>query len=351
MQAMAERIPLRLVASDAQRDRLARPLRDLRISVIDRCNFRCPYCMPEERFPRDAGFLPASQRLSAAEIEHLARVFIGLGVDKLRLTGGEPLLRRDLPEIVARLAALEGVRDLALTTNGVLLPGLADALRAAGLKRLTVSLDALDPALFARMSGGRGSVAQVLAGIAAAERAGFAALKINTVVMRGVNDGEVIALLERFRFTSHVVRLIEYMDVGTCNAWDRALVVPSAELVERISARWPLVAIGRNYAGEVAERYAYADGGGEIGFVSSVTRAFCGDCHRARLSADGALFTCLFASAGTDLRGPLRAGCDDATLRELVSRVWSQREDRYSELRSEAPVGSEGRIEMYRIGG
>ena len=349
---MGRPLPLRVLDSTEPHDRLGRPLRDLRISVIDRCNFRCPYCMPEEQYPRDHAFLASRERLTVAEIQRLARIFVALGVVKLRLTGGEPLLRKDLAEIVGALSRIEGAQDLALTTNGALLAAQAAGLRAAGLKRLTVSLDALDAATFARMSGGRGKVEDVLAGIDAAERAGFASIKLNTVVRRGDNEDCVLQLLERFRGTPHVVRFIEYMDVGTCNGWQPAMVVPTSELVARIGARWPLVARARSHPGEVAERYAYADGQGEIGFVSSVSAPFCGDCNRARLSADGMLYTCLFSGAGTDLRTPLRAGATDAELDALVRSVWHAREDRYSELRAAgAETRAAARVEMYRMGG
>jgi cyclic pyranopterin phosphate synthase len=332
------------------RDAHARPLRDLRISVVDRCNFRCPYCMPEEAYPRDTRFLSLRERLSAAEIERLARVFVGLGVDKLRLTGGEPLLRRDLRDIVARLAAIDGAHDLALTTNGTGLAVQAAALRTAGLRRLTVSVDALDPVRFAEMSGGRGDVAEVLAGIAAARAAGFAPIKINTVVVRGRNDDQVLPVLEHFRGSGCIVRFIEYMDVGTCNGWRAEDVVGSAELIEHIAARWPLTPLPPTRDGEVASRYAYADGQGEVGFVSAVSAPFCGACNRARLSADGQFFTCLFATRGTDLREPLRAGASDAELAALITRVWRARTDRYSEARALA-VSPPRRIEMFQIGG
>ncbi|HKE47207.1 MAG TPA: GTP 3',8-cyclase MoaA [Rhodanobacteraceae bacterium] len=332
-------------------DRRQRALTDLRISVIDRCNFRCPYCMPEDEYPRDHEFLSKAERLRFEEIERLARIFVGLGVRKIRLTGGEPLLRRDLPELVRQLAAIPGAADLAMTTNGSLLAERAQALRDAGLKRITLSLDTLDEATFRTMSGGRGDVATVLAAIEAAGRAGFGPLKINAVVMRGVNDGKMPDLVERFRGTGHIVRFIEYMDVGTCNDWQRDLVVPSAELRERIGARWPLVALDANYGGEVAQRYAFADGAGEIGFIGSVTEPFCGDCTRARLSADGRLYTCLFARSGHDLRGPLRAGASDEDLAGLIRAVWEARDDRYSELRNEMRLGERRRVEMYEIGG
>jgi len=336
-----------LHAQASPRDTLARPLRDLRLSVIEACNFRCPYCMPADRIPDDHG-LGSAARLGFDEIEALVRAFAGLGVRKLRLTGGEPLLRRGLPDLVARLAAIPGIDDLALTTNGSLLAPQAQALRDAGLQRLTVSLDALDPALFAQLSGGRGRVEDVLAGIAAAGRAGFGPLKLNCVVQRGANEGEVLPLLRRFRGTGHVVRFIEYMDVGTCNGWDRARVVPSAELRDRIHAQWPLRALDPNYRGEVAARYAFTDGGGEIGFVSSVSAPFCGDCHRARVSADGRLYTCLFAADGHDLRAALARGEHAAA--DAIAGVWSRRVDRYSELRGR--TGAPKRhVEMYLVGG
>ncbi|NCT68094.1 MAG: GTP 3',8-cyclase MoaA [Rhodanobacteraceae bacterium] len=346
---MGTSIPLRL-DDTAPRDLRGRPLRDLRISVVDRCNFRCPYCMPEEQYPRDHEFLSKAERLRFEEIERLATLFAALGVHKLRLTGGEPLLRRELPELVRRLARIPGIDDLAMTTNGSLLAAQVEALRAAGLKRLTLSLDSLDPVTFRAMSGGRGEVATVLDAIAAAERAGFASLKINCVVMRGHNDAQVLDLVEHFRGSGHIVRFIEYMDVGTCNDWRQDLVVPSAELRARIGARWPLVALEPNCGGEVARRYGFADGAGEIGFISSVTEPFCGDCSRARLSADGKLYTCLFAGAGHDLRGPLRAGASDAELAGLIRAVWNARDDRYSEIRAEA-AGPREHVEMYAIGG
>jgi len=346
---MGHAIPLLL--QTAPRDLQGRVLTDLRISVVDRCNFRCPYCMPEDEYPRDHQFLSKAERLRFEEIERLAHIFVGLGVRKLRLTGGEPLLRRDLPELVRQLAAIPGVADLAMTTNGSLLADKVEGLRAAGLKRITLSLDTLDAKTFGVMSGGRGEVATVLAAIAAAERAGFGPLKINAVVMRGVNDGQVVDLVDHFRGSGHIVRFIEYMDVGTCNDWQRELVVPSAELRARIAERWPLVALEPNYGGEVARRYAFADGQGEIGFISSVTEPFCGDCSRARLSADGRLYTCLFAQSGHDLRGPMRAGASDADLAGLIGAVWNARDDRYSEMRSEERSKGRERVEMYEIGG
>jgi cyclic pyranopterin phosphate synthase len=336
------------------RDTLGRPLRDLRISVTDRCNFRCPYCMPRERFHEHYRFLKTSERLEFAEIVRLARLFLGLGVRKLRITGGEPLLRAELADLIGDLTTLPGVEDLALTTNGVLLPQHAAQLRAAGLGRVTVSLDSLDPAVFARLAGGFGDPTEVLAGIAAAQRAGLAPIKINTVVQRGVNDHTVLPLLEHFRGSGITVRLIEYMDVGSRNAWQAGQVVTSAELLHQISARWPLRTLERDYVGEVAERYAYEDGGGEVGFISSISQPFCGDCSRARLSADGTLYTCLFATQGLDLRAPLRAGASDDELHALIRGCWTARGDRYSELRgrgnaTEQPLRP--RAEMNYLGG
>ncbi|MGY1408689.1 MULTISPECIES: GTP 3',8-cyclase MoaA [unclassified Luteimonas] len=328
-------------------DRLARPLHDLRLSVIEACNFRCGYCMPADRIPDDHG-LDAAGRLSFDAIETLARGAAGLGVTKLRITGGEPLLRRGLPELIARLARIEGIEDLAMTTNGSLLARHAAALHAAGLRRITVSLDALEPDLFRTLSGGRGDVADVLAGIAASEDAGFGPLKINCVVQRGVNESQVLALAGHFRGSGHVLRFIEYMDVGTCNGWQREGVVSSAELRARIHARWPLRALDANYRGEVAERHAFEDGGGEIGFVSSVTAPFCGDCHRARVSADGHLYTCLFSSQGLDLRPALAQG--EAALAARLAEIWSRRADRYSELRG-SPHASPRHVEMFLVGG
>lgn len=330
------------------RDALDRPLHDLRLSVIEACNFRCPYCMPADKVPDDYGFDSAT-RLSFDEIETLVRGFVRVGVSKLRLTGGEPLLRRHLPDLVARLAKIEGLDDVALTTNGSLLAAQAQALRAAGLHRITVSLDALDPAMFRAMSGGRGEVADVLTGIDAARRAGFAPIKLNCVVQRGVNDDQVLPLLEYARAHGHVLRFIEYMDVGNCNGWRREGVVPSADLRDLIHQRWPLLPLGAQYRGEVASRYAFADGEGEIGFVSSVSEPFCGDCHRARISADGNLYTCLFASEGHALR-PLLAEGDAAALAARIAALWSQRMDRYSELRSVA-APHRRKVEMFLVGG
>ena len=347
---MTSSIPLRLDTA-TPRDLRSRALTDLRISVIDRCNFRCPYCMPEDDYPRDHRFLSKAQRLRFEEIERLARIFSGLGVRKLRLTGGEPLLRRELPELVRQLAGIEGIDDLAMTTNGSLLPASVRALRDAGLQRITLSVDTLDADAYRRLSGGRGEVGALHAAIDAAVDAGFKSLKLNSVVMRGVNDAHVLDMVDHFRGSGHVLRFIEYMDVGTCNEWRRDLVVPSAELRERIDARWPLQALPANYGGEVARRWAFADGGGELGFISSVSEPFCGDCTRARLSADGRLYTCLFANAGHDLLGPLRAGASDAELAALIAAVWSARDDRYSEIRGGSEAAARKRVEMYEIGG
>ncbi len=329
------------------RDALARPLRDLRLSVIEACNFRCPYCMPAERIADDHG-LDAASRLSFDQLETVARAFASLGVSKLRITGGEPLLRKRLPELVARLARIDGIDDIALTTNGSLLATQARALRDAGLQRITVSLDTLDAGVFRRMSGDRGALDDVLAGIEAARAAGFGPIKLNCVVQRGLNDAGIERLAEYARAGGHVLRFIEYMDVGTCNGWSRERVVASAELRDRLHARWPLRALDPNYTGEVAQRYAYADGGGEVGFVSSVTSPFCGDCHRARVSADGQLYTCLFAGQGHDLRPALAEG--EAALAAKVRVVWQARADRYSEIRSEADA-SRKHVEMYLVGG
>ncbi len=336
-------------------DTLGRPLRDLRISVTDRCNFRCPYCMPAEIFGEQYTFLPKTQILTFEEIARLARIFVELGTQKIRLTGGEPLLRADLTDLVAMLAELP-IEDLALTTNGYLLARHAQALADAGLRRVTVSLDSLDDAVFREMNGDRHGVEATLDGIEAAERAGLTPIKLNCVVVRGVNDHTIVDLARRFHGTGHTVRFIEYMDVGNLNQWRLDEVVPAGEIVERIGVEFPLEPLPANYSGEVAQRFRYQDGGGEIGVIASVSRPFCGACTRARLSTDGHLLTCLFALTGKDLRTPLRDGASDDELRELISGVWQERRDRYSEERAglmtgdgKAPSGR--KVEMYQIGG
>jgi GTP 3',8-cyclase len=323
------------------RDRLDRPLRDLRISVTDRCNMRCPYCMPREVFGPEHAFLDRAELLSFEEIARLTAVLAAQGVTKLRLTGGEPLLRRGLERLVEMLARVDGIEDIALTTNGLLLAPRARALADAGLDRVTVSLDSLDPAVLHAMSDTPVSPARILAGIDAATDAGLQPVKVNMVVRRGVNEHCVAAMAERFRFRGQVLRFIEYMDVGSSNGWRLQEVVPASEILATIAARWPLQALAPTRAGEVATRYSYRDGGGEIGVIHSVSAPFCGGCTRARLSADGRLFTCLFASRGHDLRGPLRAGASDAQLAERLRTIWSAREDRYSALRTRAGEGVE----------
>ncbi len=332
-------------------DRRARPVRDLRISVTDKCNFRCPYCMPADRYGANYRFLNRRDLLTFEEISRIAGSFVRLGVTKLRLTGGEPLLRKDLPLLVEMLAGIDGVEDLALTTNGALLHDRADVLRRAGLHRVTVSLDSLDPGVFRQMSGQQDGPDAVLAGIEKAAHVGLRPVKINVVVQRGVNDDTVLDMAERFRGTGHVVRFIEYMDVGNCNGWRKEDVVPSRELVARIASRYPLEPVDRDHPGEVAARYRYVDGAGEIGFISSVSAPFCGACTRARLSADGKLFLCLFAEDGVDLRGPLRDGADETELGELIAATWRARDDRYSELRNGMSDSSTRKVEMYHIGG
>src|SRR5579859_8093597 len=315
-------------------DTLGRPIRDLRISVTDRCQFRCTYCMPREVFGRDFAFLPREELLTFEELTRLARIFAGLGVRKLRLTGGEPLLRRDLDRLVAMLAGVDGVADIAMTTNGALLAGKAAALAAAGLARVTVSLDALDDAVFMALNDVSFPVARVLEGIAAAAAAGLAPVKVNMVVKRGSNDNAILPMAARFRHSGHVLRFIEYMDVGTTNGWRLDEVIPGAQIISEIGRQWPLEPVEAAYPGEVARRYRYRDGAGEIGVIASVTQPFCRGCTRARLAADGQLYTCLFGGAGHDLRGPLRAGCSDQALREQISSIWARRTDRYSEQRT-----------------
>ncbi|WP_457333957.1 GTP 3',8-cyclase MoaA [Rhizobacter sp. P5_C2] len=341
-------------------DTLGRPLRDLRISVTDRCNFRCSYCMPKEVFDKHYEFLPHSSLLSFEEIARLADVFVAHGVRKIRLTGGEPLLRKNLERLVGMLATLRTVDgaplDLTLTTNGSVLARKAQALKDAGLQRITVSLDALDDAVFRRMNDADFPVADVLAGIDAAQRVGLGPIKVNMVVKRGTNDDQIVAMARHFRHTGVVLRFIEYMDVGATNGWRMDEVLPSAEVVARLGAEFPLLPIGAQQLGETAQRWRYADGGGEVGVISSVTQAFCHDCNRARLSTEGKLYLCLFANRGHDLRALLREGRSDAEISAAIGGVWNRRADRYSELRSEAvaqpsSAPAERRVEMHYIGG
>ena len=333
-------------------DRYQRPLRDLRISVTDRCNFRCPYCMPKEVFGAGHAFLRDPQLMSLDEIVRIVRAFRALGVEKVRLTGGEPLLRNDIAALVLALKRDVGVPDVAVTTNGWLLEKYAPALRAAGLDRVNVSVDSLDDATAGRMNGLGFKVERVLRGIAAAAELGLP-VKVNCVVQRGVNDAEIPVLCEYFRARGHPLRFIEFMDVGNTNHWSADRVVPAAEIVARVAARWPLEPVGPAYRGEVAARYRYRDGRGEIGLISSVTEPFCRDCHRARLSADGKLYTCLFASLGWDVLGGLRAGADETELERFLARIWRGRPDRYSDERAAVLAAGEQRekIEMSYIGG
>ena len=330
-------------------DTRSRPLRDLRISVTDRCDFRCVYCMPKEVFGRDFQFLRRSELLTFEEIARVVRIGAGLGVRKLRLTGGEPLMRRDLERLVEMLAGIDGIDDIAMTTNGSLLPRKARVLADAGLRRVTVSLDSLDDAVFGAVNDVDFPVERVLEGIAAAAEAGMP-VKVNMVVKRGLNDGSVLEMAEHFRGTGHILRLIEYMDVGTTNGWQMDDVVPAAELVEAISAEWPLEPVEPAYPGEVARRYRYADGAGEVGVIASVTQPFCHDCSRARLSAEGRLYTCLFAAAGHDLRRRLRGAGGDEDVEAFLRRIWGRRADRYSELRT-AETSGRPKVEMSHIGG
>ena len=331
-------------------DRLGRSLRELRLSVIDRCNFRCTYCMPLGSMKGRGSFLPLEKLLTDHEIVDLVTAFAGLGVHKLRITGGEPLIRPGLPALVERLVGIPGLDDIALTTNGVMLPRLADDLAEAGLGRITVSLDTLDPEILDASSGGKARIQDVLAGIEAAENAGFESIKINTVVQKGVNDHTVLDLLAHFRGSNHPVRLIEYMDVGSSNGWEMGHVVTAEAILATINEAWPLDPVEPNYPGEVVNRWRYRDGGGEIGVIASVTNPFCGECTRLRLSADGSIYTCLFAAAGTDLRDPLRSGATDEELVEIVAGVWAGRTDKYSEERSGVSIGLP-KVEMSYIGG
>ncbi|HET7705990.1 MAG TPA: GTP 3',8-cyclase MoaA [Thermoanaerobaculia bacterium] len=332
-------------------DTLARPLRDARISVTDRCNFRCVYCMPKEVFGRDFAFAPREDLLTFEEITRVARVLTGLGVEKVRLTGGEPLLRRDIERLVAQLATIEGLRDIALTTNGSLLTRHKSRLLAdAGLRRVTISLDSLDDETFKRMNDVNSSVERVLEAIEGAADAGLGPIKLDMVVMRGLNATSVVDVARRFRHTGHIVRFIEYMDVGNTNGWRLEDVVPGREIVEMIAKEWPVEPVEANYFGEVASRYRYVDGAGEFGVITSVTRPFCQSCTRVRLSATGEVYTCLFAGNGHDLRSLLRNGTPDDEVRAVMANIWQNRDDRYSEIRSEATAGLR-KVEMSHIGG
>jgi len=330
-------------------DQLGRPLRDLRISVTDRCNFRCVYCMPKEKFGKDHQFLERSALLSFEEIDRVARLFVARGVSKIRLTGGEPLVRRNVEKLIALLSAIPGI-DLTLTTNASMLAKKARALREAGLKRITVSLDAMDDPIFKAMNDVDFPVAKVLEGIEAAAAAGLSPIKVNMVVKRGLNDASILPMARYFRERGHILRFIEYMDVGSTNGWRMDDVVSAGEIVERISRELPLEPVEANYTGEVAERWRYKDGSGEIGVIASVTQAFCRDCTRARLSTEGQIYTCLFATQGHDLRGLLRGGADDATIGAFIDTLWRQRGDRYSEIRGQQTVPLK-KIEMSYIGG
>jgi cyclic pyranopterin phosphate synthase len=332
-------------------DKFGRPFRDLRISITDRCNFRCPYCMPEEIYGDRYEFLPRADLLTFEEITRLARIMVGLGAVKVRVTGGEPLVRSQVERLIGQLAGVDGVRDLAMTTNGYLLASKAQTLKDAGLRRLTVSLDSLDEEVFAQMNGRGFGPQRVLEGIEAAEKVGLAPIKINAVVQKGVNDHTIVDLARHFKGSGHTVRFIEYMDVGTLNGWRLDDVVPAEEMVSLIDAEMPLEPVESSYRGEVAERYRYRDGDGEIGIIASVTKPFCGDCTRLRLSPDGSIYTCLFTSVGMDLRGPLRAGASDAELARLVSGRWGVRDDRYSEERASMTERPREKVEMYHIGG
>jgi cyclic pyranopterin phosphate synthase len=331
-------------------DTRGRPLHDLRISVTDRCNFRCTYCMPKEIFGRDFHFLPSRELLSFEEIARFAAVVVPLGVEKIRLTGGEPLLRRDIETLVGMLANVDGLRDLTLTTNGSLLAQKAAALASAGLRRVSVSLDSLDDAVFRSMNDVDFPVRKVLEGIEAAQRAGLGPIKINVVVKRGVNEHTIVDLARHFQHTGCIVRFIEYMDVGNTNGWRLDDVVSAREIFDALDARLPLQPLEPNYRGEVARRYRYRDGSGEIGIIASVTQPFCGDCTRARLSSDGQLYTCLFASSGFDVRALLRGDAGDAQIADELARVWHRRADRYSEIRT-SETSALPKVEMSRIGG
>lgn len=335
-------------------DTLDRPIRDLRVSVTDRCNFRCIYCMPREIFGSGYKFVPRNDLLKLEEIARITRLFAGHGVRKVRITGGEPMIRRNLERLIEMLRDIDGITDISMTTNASMLTlKRAQSLRAAGLSRINISLDAIDEQTFQRINDVDFPVAKVLEGIDNAHAAGFDAVKVNAVIRRGYNEHSILPLAQHFHGTGTVLRFIEFMDVGTTNKWNLEEVIPAAELVEIIDKEMPIESLQPNYSGEVAKRWRYSDGGGEVGFITSVTQSFCGDCSRARLSAVGKVYTCLFAATGQDLRGMLRAGASDEELSRLIGRIWSQREDRYSELRGQIPVTAETppRVEMSHIGG
>ncbi len=333
-------------------DKYQRPLRDLRISVTDRCNFRCVYCMPKEVFNHKHKFLPRVELLSFEEIERLVRCYAGLGVSKIRFTGGEPLLRKNLPDLIESVAAVEGIKDISLTTNASLMTyDMAKSLRDAGLNRINVSLDALDDDSFQKINDVGISVGHVLAGIENADKAGIETIKINMVVKSELNGHSLVPMARYFHGSRYILRFIEFMDVGNHNGWDKKAVISAKEMVEMIHRELPIEPMEPNYTGEVAQRWRYLDGGGELGIISSITQPFCGDCHRARLSAVGQLFTCLFASSGHDLRALLRSGATDTDLREYAENIWLERADRYSEQRSESPIVFRPKVEMSYIGG
>ena len=334
------------------KDQLGRALRDLRISVMDRCNFRCVYCMPEDKFHPGFKFLPSKERLSFDEMLRLVRIFTKLGVSKIRITGGEPLLRVNLTDFIGDLSTIDKIKDIALTTNGVLLKKYAYELRASGLDRITVSLDSIDPHEFKLMTGGRGDLDRVLSGIDEAQRAGFKDIKINAVIKKGINENNILKMVEYFRDQPVILRFIEYMDVGNINDWQQQETIPNSEIIELISNKWSLSPIKQNYEGEVASRFIFDDIGTEIGFISSMTNPFCGSCTRARLSSDGKLYNCLFASKGMDIKSLIRSEIDDNTIEEKIISIWQSRDDRYSELRYLNQNNKEKeKVEMYYIGG
>ena len=334
-------------------DKFGRPMRDLRISVTDRCNFRCPYCMPAEIYGEAYEFLPRADILTFEELTRLVRIFAELGIEKLRVTGGEPLLRNDLPQLLGMLTDIAGIDDLTLTTNGYLLSQFAQPLKDAGLQRITISLDSLDEEVFKAMNGRGFTTEKVLEAIETASEVGLSPIKINCVVQKNVNDHTIVDLARHFKGTGHIVRYIEYMDVGNRNGWRSEHVVPADEIIAKIDAEMPLEPVASNYQGEVATRYRYKDGSGEIGFIASVTKPFCGDCTRIRLSTDGKIYTCLFSGEGVSLRDPMRSGADDNELRDMITGIWTVRSDRYSEERAASPngEGTPRKIEMYQIGG